>query len=100
MELGSLYSVLHNDSMILENDIVFPICRDIASGLQFLHNASPAVIHGDLKSRNVLVDAQFRAKVADFGLSSHLGSSKGKATGTPFWMAPELLRGEGVNSRE
>ena len=86
--------------MILENDIVFPICRDIASGLRFLHNATPAVVHGDLKSRNVLVDAQFRAKVSDFGLSSHLGSRNGKASGTPFWMAPELLRGESKNTRE
>ena len=98
MEFGSLYDVLHNGNMILEEEIVFPIVRDIASGLRFLHNASPAVIHGDLKSRNVLVDSRFKAKVSDFGLSSHMGSKKERATGTPFWMAPELLRGESNNS--
>jgi class 3 adenylate cyclase len=41
------------------------------------------------------VDSKFRAKVADFGLSQkkNLG-----ATGTPLWMAPELLRGESTNT--
>ena len=49
----------------------------------------------DLKAANILVDQRFRAKVADFGLSQkkQLGG-----TGTPFWMAPELLRKETSNT--
>ncbi len=38
----------------------------------------------------MLVDSRFRAKVADFGLAVKY---KG-CTGTPYWMAPELLRSE------
>lgn len=63
MELGSLYDVLHNDTMIIEGELVLPILLDIASGVRFLHAATPQVIHGDLKAQNVLVDIKMRAKV-------------------------------------
>jgi len=95
MDHGSLYDLLHNDSMVIEGEIVLPILRDIAQGVRFLHAANPQVIHGDLKAQNVLVDSKFRAKVADFGLSQ---KKRVGATGTPLWMAPELLRGESENT--
>ena len=91
MKHGSLFDLLHNDTLILEGDILVSIMRDIVSGMRFLHAADPPVVHGDLKAANVLIDENFKAKVADFGLSQkrQLGM-----VGTPFWMAPELLRGE------
>jgi len=95
MDYGSLYDVLHNDTMPFEGDLLLPILRDIAQGIRFLHAADPQVIHGDLKAANILIDCKFRAKVADFGLSM---KREAGATGTPFWMAPELLRGEGENT--
>lgn len=36
-----------------------------------------------------MIDANFRTKVADFGLAGR----KGKGKGSPFWMAPEMLQG-------
>lgn len=95
MDHGSLYDLLHNDTMIIEGELLLPILRDIAQGVRFLHAAQPQVIHGDLKAQNVLVDSKFRAKVADFGLSQ---KKQVGATGTPYWMAPELLRRESENT--
>jgi len=95
MDHGSLYDVIHNETMVLEGEIILQILQDISQGVRFLHAASPQVIHGDMKAANVLVDSRFRAKVADFGLSQkrQIGS-----TGTPYWMAPELLNLESGNS--
>ena len=95
MDHGSLYDLLHNETMVLEGDLLLQILCDISQGVRFLHSADPKVIHGDLKSANILVDTRFRAKVADFGLSQKKNMG---GTGTPFWMAPELLRRESANT--
>jgi len=97
MDHGSLYDILHNETMVLEGEILLPILRDVSQGMRFLHSADPSVIHGDLKAANILVDSRFRAKVADFGLSQKKNMG---GTGTPFWMAPELLRGESTNTKQ
>ena len=95
MDHGSLYDILHNETMVIEGEIMLPILRDISQGMRFLHSADPKVIHGDLKAQNILVDARFRAKVADFGLTQ---KKRVGVTGTPYWMSPELLRGEGFGT--
>eukprot|EP00977_Amphora_coffeiformis_P013940 scaffold3806_cov169-Amphora_coffeaeformis.AAC.16 len=94
---GSLYDVLRDASLQRQiEEHQMPILQDIARGIRFLHAANPQVIHGDLKSKkithlaefSVLIDANFHAKVSDFGLSVKRRSG---ASGTPYWMAPELL---------
>lgn len=97
MDHGSLSDMLQNETMVLDGEHIFPILLDITQGVRFLHSANPAVIHGDLKAQNILVDNRLRAKVADFGLSN---KNRLGATGTPYWMAPELLRGETSNTQE
>lgn len=98
MSLGSLGDLLQNESMVLTGETLLPMLQDIASGVRFLHSANPTIIHGDIKSNNILVDARFHAKVSDFGLSSKGGVTSTEAAGTPFWMAPELLREETGNT--
>lgn len=61
---GSLYDLLHNETLAIDAEWVLPILRDITQGLRFLHAARPCIVHGDLKAQNVLVDSKFRAKAA------------------------------------
>ncbi|KAK9807738.1 hypothetical protein WJX72_007609 [[Myrmecia] bisecta] len=91
MDRGSLYDVLHNLTVPLDGSLQIAILKDIASGVRHLHLAKPPVLHADLKSRNILVDTNFRAKVSDFGLARHRNK---RTTSTPMWMAPEVIRGE------
>ena len=54
-------------------DIALPtklsVLQDVARGLVYLHNHSPAVIHRDLTARNVLLNSAMTAKIADLGNS-------------------------------
>lgn len=75
----------------------------VAKGLQYLHSC--AVIHGDLKGPNILVDELGSAHIADFGLAivaKSLGSMSSTSYNhglTPQWCAPEVLN-EGKYSKE
>ncbi len=93
MEYGSLYDLLHNETMTPGGEIILQVVRDIVQGIQFLHASKPPILHGDLKAKNILIDSRFRAKVADFGFS-HFKTAKQRNVlqGTPFYMAPEYLR--------
>ncbi|KIO21078.1 hypothetical protein M407DRAFT_42006, partial [Tulasnella calospora MUT 4182] len=74
------------------------IC-DIAAGIDFLHNHSPPICHGDLKPANVLVSDSYEATLCDFGLASLAdmsGASSGLTTsqsmkGSIRYMSPELM---------
>lgn len=91
---GSLFDLLHKKNVKIKDDQLICVCEDIALGMNYLHGRR--VLHCDLKSSNILIDANWNLKLCDFGLSrvkSKLDNKKG-LVGTPHWMAPEILRGE------
>lgn len=67
----------------------------VASALSYAHNHH--VIHRDLKPANILLTDDGNIKILDFGIAARLDSEDGVSTGvcgTPFYMAPEQIRGE------
>ena len=88
---------------LLENTADIPlhtklsVLQDVARGLVFLHNRSPAVIHRDLTARNVLLNSAMTAKIADLGNSRIANLRPGQLAqtmtqgipGTLVYMPPE-----------
>ncbi|XP_023638486.1 putative receptor-like protein kinase At3g46340 isoform X5 [Capsella rubella] len=83
---------------VLEWTTRLRIAIDIALGLEYLHyGCQPPMVHRDVKSTNILLDDQFMAKIADFGLSRsfQLGDESQISTavaGTPGYLDPETSR--------
>eukprot|EP00035_Acanthoeca_spectabilis_P004879 m.107762 g.107762 ORF g.107762 m.107762 type:complete len:1248 (-) comp12772_c0_seq8:122-3865(-) len=118
MEIGSLRRVLSDSQRSLDFDRRAVIAVQIAKGVHHLHKLK--IVHRDLKSDNVLLDANMTAKIADFGTSKLLTGSKPlrmrreshesltvdptgsmdaaggmtRGVGTTVWMAPEIFLGQ------
>lgn len=70
------------------------IAQDISRGLEYLHEgATPPVVHRDIKSANILLDATMIARVADFGLSKAADSTNivSGVKGTFGYVDPEYM---------
>eukprot|EP00890_Picochlorum_soloecismus_P002134 jgi/Picsp_1/2921/NSC_01146-R1_flag-tagged protein kinase domain of mitogen-activated protein kinase kinase kinase len=95
---GSLFKILHKSKeQPLSMERKIRIALDAAKGIHYLHTCRPPIIHGDLKSPNLLLDRNDVVKVCDFGLSRVKISSKfsvASKMGTPEWTAPEVLKSE------
>ncbi|KAI2516863.1 testis associated actin remodelling kinase 2 [Homo sapiens] len=100
-----------NLEQLLDSNLHLPwtvrvkLAYDIAVGLSYLH--FKGIFHRDLTSKNCLIKRDengYSAVVADFGLAEKIpdvsmGSEKLAVVGSPFWMAPEVLRDEPYNEK-
>lgn len=90
---GTLADELNRGRPTVERTV--DIVTSVAEGLQVAHQAG--IYHRDLKSRNILLMADGRPKIADFGLAIHedvLSEQRDAITGSPAYMSPEQVRGE------
>ncbi|OIW12481.1 hypothetical protein TanjilG_04645 [Lupinus angustifolius] len=81
------------------------IVVEIARGLMYLHEeCDPQIIHCDIKPQNVLLDSNYRAKIADFGLAKLLMKDRTRTSthvvrGTMGYMAPEWLKNVPITAK-
>ena len=74
---------------------VLDLVDQLAKTLDHLHSHSPPVVHGDVKPENVVVTADARAVLVDFGAAMRVGDDR-ERLGTPGFSAPEVLAGEAL----
>ena len=80
LESGSLNHYIHEViGGKLDHGSFFSIARDIALALNYLHKQPQPIIHMDVKSANILLDAYLRAKIADLGLAKYAQETIGNA---------------------
>eukprot|EP00117_Sycon_ciliatum_P003041 scpid28808/ scgid8001/ Mitogen-activated protein kinase kinase kinase 2; MAPK/ERK kinase kinase 2 len=96
---GSIHAYLKENGPLTER-LTRKYTLQVLEGLHYLH--SQRIIHRDVKGANILRDLHGNVKLADFGASRSLQTIKSMSClksvhGTPYWMSPEVLNGNGYN---
>ncbi|XP_041006157.1 probable receptor-like protein kinase At5g20050 [Juglans microcarpa x Juglans regia] len=82
----------------------YKVAIDVAKALSYLHHdCRSRVLHLDVKPENILLDENYRAIVADFGLSKLMGKDQSRVVttirGTRGYLAPEWLLEQGISEK-
>lgn len=89
---GSLMELIIEKHECLTEEFIAYICFEVLLALEVIHSSFR--IHRDVKSANILISADGKIKLSDFGFATQLTQeafSKSSVVGTPNWMAPELV---------
>jgi len=88
---------------LIPEPLIRQLMIPVFSGIEYLH--SQQIMHRDLKPENLLLDEknlqQATLKISDFGLACSFSPDdlrKPQAAGTPCYVAPEIVKGDGCNN--
>ncbi|GAB1600318.1 retinal guanylyl cyclase 2 isoform X1 [Argonauta hians] len=91
---GSLEDVICNFDIKLDWEFKLSLLTDLVRGLRYIQNC-PLKYHGNLKSRNCVIDSRWVLKITDYGIPGMLEGGKADRNLTAedmLWFAPEVLR--------
>ncbi|KAM3197859.1 hypothetical protein ACQJBY_073127 [Aegilops geniculata] len=93
-----------SNAFVLNWDIRYQIVLGIARGLSYMHQSCREfIIHCDIKPENILLDASFFPKIADFGMAAFVGRNFSRVLttfrGTVGYLAPEWLSGVAITPK-
>ncbi|XP_061362375.1 G-type lectin S-receptor-like serine/threonine-protein kinase At2g19130 isoform X2 [Gastrolobium bilobum] len=94
----------NKNSGVLEWKMRYQIALGVARGLTYLHEkCRDCIIHCDVKPENILLDAEYCPKVADFGLAKLIGRDFSRVLttmrGTRGYLAPEWISGVAITAK-
>lgn len=95
---GSVMDIMQILGRCLTEPQIACTMASVVQGLRYLHSIRK--IHRDIKSGNILLNNEGHAKLADFGVSGQLSDQMAKrqtVIGTPYWMAPEVIKEVGYD---
>ena len=88
---GQLYSLLRTN-VKLDQKTTGQFVRETISAVKYLHEHN--IIHRDIKPENILLDANYRVKLSDFGWANFCNADEKRTTfcGTPEYLSPEMIK--------
>jgi len=91
---GEIFRLLRKEN-IFPNDVALFYIAEITQALKYLHERK--VAYRDLKPENLLIGSDGHLRITDFGFAKKIMDRSYTLCGTPEYLAPEIIMGQGHN---
>lgn len=99
-ELGSIEGIMIFCEYNFSESQLAALFARILLGIDYVH--SKGLVHQDIKAKNILLTRRGEVKLADFGVAAsvtNVNNNSGTVSGSPHWMAPEILSGSEITQK-
>jgi protein kinase A len=91
---GEIFRLLRKEN-VFPNDVALFYIAEITLALQYLHDRQ--IAYRDLKPENLLIGSEGHLRITDFGFAKKIEDRSYTLCGTPEYLAPEIIMGQGHN---